>query len=431
MDWNSAIRDLLKDRRRWGKVLSSPFSYRVVAGALKLGRKSFPWQATYLLGRFALQATERAYSRKVPVVWTSAFFPVEIAWSLGLCPFSPEIAAAFIAGLGFGTEMLGVGEEMGYGRDICSFHRCIAGAAQCDCLPRPMALLASTHLCDGAPLLFQNMAAHYDAPFFTLDVPYHHGPGSETYVAGQLEEMWHALAALAGQKPDYARLAETIRLSNAFRENMKAVEEMRRHVPAPISGNIMMGFIYLFFLGQGSREAEEISTCLRREVAAKIDQNCSGDERDRFRILWLHLKPYYSGELMDFVEKKMGGVLACEEMSHVYWPPLDPDQPFLSLAQKVLANFNYKPLDYRIRTVEDLARKYGVDGIIHFSHHGCRQSTGGSLILKAALQDAGFPVLLLEGDCLDGRADTGAGMLTRLQAFFEILEERRRVKAGV
>lgn len=429
MDWKSVIRDLLSDRQRWGKVLSSPFSYRLLAGVLKMGRKSFPWQSTYLLGRFALQATEQAYSRKVPVVWTSAFFPVEIVWSLGLCPFSPEIAAAFIAALGFGAEMLSAGEEMGYSRDICSFHRCIAGAAQSDCLPRPRALLASTHLCDGAPLLFQNMADHYGVPYYILDVPYHPLPEAEAYVAEQLEEIWRALADLVGQKPDYARLAEAIRFSNAFRENMEAVERMRQHVPAPISGNIMLGFIYLFFLGQGSREAEEISACLRREVAAKIGQNHSGDQRERFRILWLHLKPYYSGELMDFVEQEMGAVLACEEMSHIYWPPLDPEQPFLSLARKVLANFDYKPLDYRIRTVKDLARKFRVDGVVHFSHHGCRQSTGGSVLLKAALQEAGVPVLLLEGDCLDGRADTGAGMLTRLQAFFEVLEERRRLGA--
>jgi benzoyl-CoA reductase/2-hydroxyglutaryl-CoA dehydratase subunit BcrC/BadD/HgdB len=426
MDWNAVIRNHLKDRQRRKKMLHTPLSYRLMESVLKLGRKSFPLDAVYRLGLFALQATRCSYIQQEPVVWTSAFFPVEIVWSLGLTPFSPEIAAAFTAGLGYGQEMLDIGEEMGYSRDLCSFHRCIAGIAQTDCLPRPDVLMASTHLCDGAPLLFENMAEHYGAPFWTLDVPYHSGAEAESYVAEQLKEMWYKLADLTGRKADTFQLAETISHSNAFRENMKAVAELRRHSPAPVSGNIMMGFIYLFFLGQGSREAEEVSACLRQEVAAKVEKNEGVQER--FRILWLHLKPYYSGELMDFVENKLGAALVCEDMGYVYWPVLDPEQPFVSLARKVLSNFNYKPLDFRIKAVADLARKYQVDGVIHFSHHGCRQSTGGAVMLKSALQKIGLPVLLLEGDCLDGRADTAGGMLTRLQAFFEILDVRKEVR---
>ena len=163
---------------------------------------------------------------------------------------------------------------------------------------------------------------------------------------------------------------------------------------------------------------------MRQEVAAKVEGN--EGEQERFRILWLQLKPYYSNVLMNFVENKMGAVLACEEMSYVYWQPLNPGQPFISLARKVLSNFNYKPLDFRIKTVAELARKYQVDGVIQFSHHGCRQSTGGAVMLKSALQRMGLPVLLLEGDCLDGRADAASGMLTRLQAFFKCWRKGRK-----
>ncbi|MGB9791679.1 MAG: 2-hydroxyacyl-CoA dehydratase, partial [Thermacetogeniaceae bacterium] len=129
-------------------------------------------------------------------------------------------------------------------------------------------------------------------------------------------------------------------------------------------------------------------------------------------------------ELMSFIDQA-GGVLAFEEFNYIYWPPLDPEQPFRSLARKVLSHFDYKPLEERIRVVRELAEKYRVDGIIHFSHHGCRQSTGGSLILKDALQEAGWPFLNLDGDCLDGRSETSGRMLTRLQAFLEILEQRK------
>ena len=32
-------------------------------------------------------------------------------------------------------------------------------------------------------------------------------------------------------------------------------------------------------------------------------------------------------------------MLAMEEFSHIYWPPLDPEQPFLSLARKAVCPF--------------------------------------------------------------------------------------------
>ncbi len=423
MDLNRTIQNLLKDRGRWGKVLSSPVSYRIVEGALALAKKSFPWQAIYQMSRFALHQTGRAYTGKVPVVWSSAFFPVEIAWGLQLCPFSPEVAAAFITGMGFGPEALSMGEEAGYSRDLCSFHRCIAGAARAGHLPRPAALLASTHLCDGAPLLFQNMAEIYGAPCFTLDVPYTASREAEVYVAEQLERLWHDLAEATGRRPNRASLEEALRHSNGFRKNMIRANELRCRVPSPISGNDMLAFIYLFFIGQGSREAAEISACLAEEIEEKIVGGRWGGA-EKYRLLWLHLKPYYSNEVMSFIEQA-GGVLAYEEFNHIYWPPLDPGEPFLSLARKVLAHFDYKPVEERIRVIRELAEKYRVDGIVHFSHHGCRQSTGGSLFLKEALQEAGWPVLLLDGDCLDGRNEAAGGMLTRLQAFFEILEERK------
>ena len=51
------------------------------------------------------------------------------------------------------------------------------------------------------------------------------------------------------------------------------------------------------------------------------------------RLLWLHLKPYYDNMLMDLLEDKLQCRIAFEEMNYVHWEPLDPEKPFLSLAQ--------------------------------------------------------------------------------------------------
>jgi benzoyl-CoA reductase/2-hydroxyglutaryl-CoA dehydratase subunit BcrC/BadD/HgdB len=423
MDINAFIANMMQDRGRWQKLINSPLSYRVVGEALKLARKNFTCEAVYRESQFALRYTGQAYAHKSPVVWSSFYFPDELTWSLGLTPFSPEAAAAFATSLGFGAELLSEGEEAGYSRDICSFHRCIAGAAYGGYYPRPDALLASTVLCDGIPLLFTNMAAHYGSPLFLLDLPYGCGPEAERQVAVQLERIWRELAEAVGRKPDLERLRQAIVYSNSFRANMEETNRLRCQVPAPINGEEIMSLLYLFLMGQGSREAAEITARLLADVSQRAAAKQQAMEPERYRLLWLQLRPYYKNEMDQFI-RQQGAVLACEEMDHIYWPPLDPEQPFASLARKVLANYDYKPVEERIRVVRELGRRYRVDGIVHFSQHGCRQATGGSLLLKEALQDE-FPVLLLEGDYLDAASEAAGSMLTRLQAFFEIMDSRK------
>lgn len=426
MDLYEFMRGILREQR-WGKVLSSPLTYQLVEKALWLARKGFRWRATYLMARFALAQTKKAYTGEAPVVWTSAFFPVEIVWGLGLCPFSPEVAAAFITSLGFADQALSQADQKGYSRDLCSFHRCIAGAAADGYLPPPAALVASTHLCDGAPLLFQNLAEHYKVPYLVLDVPYESTPEAEKYVAHQLAQIWNTLAEITDRRPDIGSLARAVDYSNQFRNHLEAVNTLRCRIPAPIQGSEMLNYLYLFFAGQGHKEAAAVFACLERELESAVDS----ENRERFRLLWLHLKPYHKGELMHFLEKEAGCSIAFEEMSHVYWPPLDPVDPFPSLARKVLSHFAYKPLEWRIAVVDALARKYQVDGIVHFSHWGCRQSCGGSLILRDALQEKGWPVLLLDGDCLDQRNEAPGAVLTRAQAFLEVLEGRKEGSGGI
>jgi len=73
----------------------------------------------------------------------------------------------------------------------------------------------------------------------------------------------------------------------------------------------------------------------------------------------------------------------------------------------------------------NLARNFGVDGVIHFSHWGCRQSAGGVSYLKKVFEEEDISFLELTGDCVD-HASQGAGQLrTRTEAFLEIMENRK------
>ncbi len=63
-----------------------------------------------------------------------------------------------------------------------------------------------------------------------------------------------------------------------------------------------------------------------------------------------------------------------------------------------------------------------MDNFRRFCHWGCKHTLGGARLAKQALEEAGLPTLLLDGDSCD-RGFGGEGQAaTRMEAFLEVLE---------
>ena len=72
-----------------------------------------------------------------------------------------------------------------------------------------------------------------------------------------------------------------------------------------------------------------------------------------------------------------------------------------------------------------MAKMLDADGVIWFCHWGCKHTLGASQIAKKKFEHSGFPTLILDGDGAD-RSHGGEGQVaTRVEAFIEMLEERK------
>ena len=100
----------------------------------------------------------------------------------------------------------------------------------------------------------------------------------------------------------------------------------------------------------------------------------------------------------------------------------DPEHPYESMARRLVSSsFNGGAARRAERAVE-LARRLHADGAVYFCHWGCKQTSGAAQLVKGRLEEAGFPTLVLDGDgCDSGNVNDGQ-MVTRLQAFLELLE---------
>lgn len=108
-------------------------------------------------------------------------------------------------------------------------------------------------------------------------------------------------------------------------------------------------------------------------------------------------------------------------MNYVYWPELDPQKPFLSLAQKVLSHPVIGPIENRAQSLKELVSNYKAHGIIHFSHWGCKPTIGGVYNLKKILQKDNIPFTVIESDCIDSGKYSEGQLRTRIESFLEML----------
>lgn len=403
------------------KLFSSPATY-MLAKEIFLRKTSFAFEAKKMMTAMALEQAARAYQQKKPVAWTSAFFPGELIYLFDLVPFAPEAAAGTAASLELAPELLKQSEQMGMASDCCSFHRCAAAGTELEYFPLPDFLLASSHLCDGAPRLFQFMANRHQKPLFLLDVPARCDNEARQYVADQLAEIARSLEQHTGRKLTAELIAEVFDRSNQARFYQLEANRLRRHTPSPMGGEEGLAYVYLTLLGQGHPETPDIYKTLVKELQNKIN-NPADIDPETYRLIWMHLRPYHSPNLISHLEQKLGMKIVAEEMNLVYWPPLDPEKPFLSLARKVLTNPGVGPIERRLSWIERMFNEYKAHGVIHFSHWGCRQSVGGTLFMKKKLRDNNIPFLALDGDCIDGTSFPWGQALTRIESFHEMLEQ--------
>jgi len=286
--------------------------------------------------------------------------------------------------------------------------------------PVPSAFCASSHLCEGAVFMFNNLASYFGRPFLLLDVPVEGGESSLAYVTGQLRGMVSSLEAIAGRSLQPEKLQKAVANAEKARQAMLRVNELRRDPRSPLTSKEAFGYLFLYFTGLGSEAMPRIYETLAGELEERIRENRDLRAAPRFKLLWLHLPPFYRNNILDYLEQR-GARVVFEDFNHVYWEAMDVSRPLESIARRMLSHFSYGHVDRRIDLIKELAARYEVDGVIHFAHWGCRQSCGPLKIVRDSLQKEGLPFLVLDGDCVDSRNYAPGQVQTRIDGFLEML----------
>ena len=144
------------------------------------------------------------------------------------------------------------------------------------------------------------------------------------------------------------------------------------------------------------------------------------------RILWVHLLPFYQETLREYFNGNPKYQVIASDIVLDFADELDETDPFRALALKIIRNIYNGSYAIKADALGLVAQEMEADAVIHFCHWGCKQASGGSILLKEKMKELGIPMLILDGDGIDKRNSHDGQIKTRLEAFLEILETESR-----
>jgi benzoyl-CoA reductase/2-hydroxyglutaryl-CoA dehydratase subunit BcrC/BadD/HgdB len=203
------------------------------------------------------------------------------------------------------------------------------------------------------------------------------------------------------------------------------VYDLARAVPTPARRNDLVNLAFIMSLLMGTGSGEELARVYRDEFARKVKAGVPGVPGERMRLLWFQNRVQFRNPLAQMLEEEFKAAVVIDELNQINWDPIDPDDPFESIAARTLASPLCGSVDRRIDDLKRLVRDYRADGVIHPCHWGCRQGTGARGMIEEGLGKEGIPVLNLEVDCIDPRNFSEGQLRTRLQAFVEMILDRK------
>jgi len=327
------------------------------------------------------------------------------------------VAAKFDLAKDFLSQM----ERQWYTTDFCSVHRIFISVAQHHLLPRPQFLLSTSNACDGNLKSFGEVGNFYSRPHLFINVPYFRDDESIDYLSQQLQDSSHQIEQITGKKLRQHNLEKCIYYANRASKALGEVNELRKNPKALMYGDEGLGLLLLWGLFMGSRQGAIAAESYRDELQRRASSADTAIPVKK-RLLWLHLKPYYDNNILHMLEKELNAVVVAEEINLQPWPELNPHDPWQSLAQKMLSQAWIGNGEHRIQNIRRAIEQYRIDGVVHYSHWGCRQSNGAVRLIRDAVQEYGIPFLEIDGDLVDPRNYAEGQIRTRVEGFMEVME---------
>ena len=354
----------------------------------------------------------------------------------------------------FSTECLEAAEKKGWARDLCSYMRNYWGSMYLDKFafgggyPKPD-FAFQNHICCSHAKWYQHVAEYEGIPYFCFDVTV--GPYKEvdenrlSYLVNQLHEAIEWLEKTTGRKYDDQKLIQAV--YNELRATTLWAEIccLNKIVPAPLEEKTMYSLYVFGTLQKASKEVADFYEELRDEVKYRVENQIAAVPTERCRLMSDTQPPWGFLKVFRYLEQfgalsvgslySFGLIGIWEDKPDGSWGPrTTPMEQGVKIetrdqALRILADWNLSKPEWqhfydpqlKSEMMIRIAKEWKLDGVMLHYNRGCEGLSLGIAENRLALQEAGFPVMVFEGNMGDEREFDLARTMSRIDAFMETL----------
>jgi benzoyl-CoA reductase subunit B len=382
---------------------------------------------------------------------------LEILRAFGFELVFPEINSLQSGVRKSAPELLAKAEDFGFSPDVCSYVKADVGLMLSDMqhasgtrMPKPDLAVAS-NMCNVYIKWAEIWERHFGTPAFVLDIPgkrfasWQPLPGTpqfeadKRWVEGQLHDLIARCEQITGTRFDPDRLAEVEAHVNEMIRLWIEVLTFNQRRPAPYN-SMLDGLTYIGVLNawRGTPEGVTYMRLLRDEIASKVTRGEGRVANERFRLIFSGTPCYVNLRRLVELFETHGGVFASSDYLTYAAGGLDSsglfydlDRPLESLAE-VTTRASQIGLSNHFFSHHALAQQvkdYAADAIVYHGIKSCRTvATSMADNREYVSKRYGLPTLYIESDLIDPRYWSDAQIKNRVDAFFELLEQRRKTE---
>jgi benzoyl-CoA reductase/2-hydroxyglutaryl-CoA dehydratase subunit BcrC/BadD/HgdB len=396
------------------------------------------------MGAYYRSLGDAAERKTAPVAWCTSVGPAELLRALGFAVFFPENHSAMLGAARTAQRYMPLAHAQGYSQDICSYLTSdigayLAGETPLSAFglsgtPRADVLVFNTNQCRDVRDWFEWYGRKWNVPVIGVRSPRSVDEVTEDDVDGvtaQLERLVPTLEQVAATRLDASRLADAVRTSRETSDLWEACLRTAAHRPAPFSffdGTIHMGPAVVL---RGAEEANTYYRGLLAELGTLAGSDAAAVPGESYRLYWEGMPIWgrlraLSGLFSEF----RTAVVASTYCNSWIFSALDPADPLRSMARASLELFITRSEEPKERYIEEMARQYGVDGIVF---HDCRTCPNNSNtrygMPRRIAERLGIPTLVLDGDVNDLRCFSDEQARTNIEGFVEQIADARAAAA--
>lgn len=382
-------------------------------------------------------AANRAHDEGRLVAWVTSIAPREFLEAMDIVTIYPENHAAAIAAKKGSMEMLDIAESMGYSTDICSYARVNlgyveAGDSAAGKVPYPDLLFCCNNICDTVTKWYEILSRRLNVPLIMIDLPFNHfeQPQEHTidYIVGQFENAIKQLEEITGKPFNYERFQHSMELSNQAATLWRESFEMGKNKPCPFNGLDYFNYMAQIVCSRGNEKAVYFFQLLKDEIAAKVAAGEGYLPEETYRILWDGIPFWYDLRIMAKTLKNNKAVQVASTYTE-NWALTYDSTDLRSMAKAYMSNFTNREFGFRYDNMCRLIREYSCDGVIMHSNRSCKNQDFAMFELTREVTKAtGVPMAIVDGDQDDPRAFSEAQFETRVQALFEMIDQRKEAE---